>query len=85
MVTFPAKSEALPVTTCPAPSVVTITGLVTLPTPDRASAAVKLTVTLVLFHPLAFGGGLAVLVNVGGVKSMLMPDTVAEAELPAVS
>ena len=37
--------------------------------PDPASAQVKVTVTAVLFQPIAFGGGLGVAVIVGGVVS----------------
>jgi len=39
--------------------------------PDLESAQVKLTVTLVLFQPAAFGAGAAIAVIVGGVSSML--------------
>src|SRR4030042_34860 len=79
---FPAKSVASPLTFCSAPSVVTITGSVTASTPDRLSEALKVTVTSVLFQPLALGSGEAEAVIVGGVLSML---TVAEAvaALPA--
>jgi len=38
--------------------------------PDLESAQVKLTVTLVLFQPAAFGAGAAIAVIVGGVSSM---------------
>jgi len=40
-----------------APSVVTVTGAGQFATPEMASLQVKLTVTLELFHPAAFGAG----------------------------
>src|SRR5262249_14821323 len=68
---FPAISVALPLTTWLAPSAVTATGAVTDPTPERLSVAWKLTVTLELFHPFAFGAGLSTGVKLGGVLSIL--------------
>src|SRR5271168_206160 len=64
---FPAISVAVPVTCCPAPSVLIVTGEVQLAMPEPLSAHVKLTVALVMFQPLAFGGGLMDAVIVGGV------------------
>ena len=40
-------------------------------TPEPVSAQVNVTVALVLFHPLAFGGGLIAVVMTGGVVSVL--------------
>src|SRR2546422_1477351 len=55
-------------------------------TPDRPSAQVKLTVTLVLFQPKALAPGLAAPLITGAVLSMLIPEIVFErAALPALS
>ncbi len=54
-------------------------------TPDSESVHVKLTVTVLLFQPLAFAEGDLEPVMVGGVLSMLMLITVAEALFPALS
>src|SRR5581483_9918764 len=54
-------------------------------TPESASAALNAIVTSVLLQPFAFGGGVNVALRSGGVLSMLMPATTAEAELPAKS
>ena len=43
------------------------------------------TVTLVLFQPAAFGAGLGVAVACGASVSRLIPPTVAEPILPALS
>src|SRR5712691_11549866 len=67
---LPALSTAVPVTTCPAPSVATVTGPVQLAMPEVASAQVNVTMTLVLFQPFAFGGGLAWAVIVGASSSV---------------
>src|SRR5690349_15647565 len=53
-------------------------------TPERLSAQVNATLTLVLFHPAAFGTGVAPAVMVGDVLSMLML-TLADAVFPALS
>src|SRR5258708_3904555 len=66
---FPATSVAEPITTWPAPSVVTATGDEQDATPLNASEHEKLTVTLELFQPAASGGGLIVPEMVGGVMS----------------
>src|SRR2546426_529882 len=60
-------------------------GMLTAATPERPSTASKLTVTSVLLQPLAFGGGLATTASVGGVLSMLIPVTEADATFPALS
>src|SRR5580765_5785094 len=54
-------------------------------TPDKPSVAEKLTVTLELFQPCAFAEGDAAAEATGAVLSMLMPETLAEAEFPARS
>jgi hypothetical protein len=53
----PALLVAVPEMTWLAPSVVTICGDGQVAIPEPASVQVKLTVTFVLFHPLAFGCG----------------------------
>ena len=84
---FPARSVHVPVTDWFAASVERIVGAGGLPAarPERLSAHWKLTVTFVLFQPLAFGAGVRAGVTVGGVLSMLIALTVAEAEFPATS
>ncbi|HEY6391023.1 MAG TPA: hypothetical protein VIX89_07085 [Bryobacteraceae bacterium] len=64
----------------PAVSAVSVTGSQpdVLSTPDIESAAVQLTVTLVLFQPAPVGDGETVGVTMGAVKSIL---TTTEAEL----
>jgi hypothetical protein len=55
-------------------------------TPDRLSAVVKPIVTLVLFHPAAFGTGLGTPnVATGAVLSIFTAGDVTVAELPAAS
>ena len=63
----------------PAPSAVSVNGQppVHVATPDSASVPVKVTVTSVLFQPLALAAGAGCAVMVGAVLSMLMPPTVA--------
>src|SRR5205807_5468755 len=53
--------------------------------PESASLQLKLTVTLVLFQPAAFGAGVTLPVIVGAVRSILMLLTVTLALLPATS
>lgn len=53
--------------------------------PDRASLHRNVTVTVPLFQPFRLGEGSWEAEMVGGVRSMLMSLTVAEAELPALS
>ena len=83
---LPARSVTVPVTDWLAPLAVRVvdTGQGTA-RPDSASEQVKLTVTLVLFQPLPLAAGLWDAVILGAVLSMLMPPTVAEAVLPALS
>src|SRR5437764_244763 len=82
---LPALSLAVPVTDCAAPSLLSVVGPAQLATPDSASLHMNESVTSVLFQPAALGAGDAAPVIVGGVLSMLMPLTVAEAALPALS
>jgi len=53
-------------------------------TPDKLSVQLKVALTLVLFHPAAFGTGESVVAIVGGVLSMLTVREV-DAVLPALS
>src|SRR5262245_61605979 len=53
--------------------------------PERASKGLKCTVTLPLYQPAALGLVVAAALRVGLVKSMLMPETVVPALLPATS
>src|SRR5438094_7233220 len=73
---FPALSTACPATVCPAVSVFTTIGAVHVSIPLRTSVQAKLTVALALFHPAAFGGGVALDEITGLVLSIL---TVASA------
>jgi len=68
----------------PAPSP-RVVGVGAVETPESASVQVKLTVTATLFQPFEFGKGDLELDITGGVLSILIPDTVAEFELPALS
>src|SRR6266404_3953174 len=75
---FPAMSTAVPLTTCPAPSVLTVTGSGQRAIPLTTSVHVKLTRTSVLFQPAAFGGGLTTALTAGRLLSMLsVTDTLA--------
>ena len=77
---LPATSLTVTVPVTEAPSAAKFSGLGidVDPKPDRASAAVNGTDTLVLFQPAAFGAGVAdPNVNEGGVLSILMLEAVA--------
>ena len=68
---FPALSMALPVITCPAPDVFTLTGEGQVLIPDNASEHVKVTVTgTVLFQPFPFGRGETAALIIGTVLSI---------------
>src|SRR5439155_14126947 len=67
---LPAKSTALPVTTCFAPSLFTVTGDGHVRTPLVISEQLKLTVTLELCQPAAFGGLSSDAVITGGTLSI---------------
>jgi len=82
---FPARSVAVPLTTCPKPSVVTITGSLTEAIPESESAATNVTATSVLFQPLVLGGGFREIVMVGGVLSSRMVALFTPSTLPALS
>src|SRR5688572_3752799 len=71
---FPALSVHVPRTDCPAPSDESNVGDGGLPaaSSDVASEQLKLTVTLVLFHPLALAPGVLLPVIDGAVASRLM-------------
>src|SRR5712691_6360883 len=82
--TLPALSVQVPgPAVCAAPSALSVTGAVQKSIVDRASVPVKVTVTSVLFQPLAFASGNWAAEAVGAVLSMLIPLTVAVALLPA--
>ncbi len=53
-------------------------------TPERVSEQLKVTITGLLFHPKPLAADLE-LERLGPVLSMLIPLTVVEAELPAMS
>ena len=82
---LPALSVHVPDADCPTPSTLSVTGVVHESIPDKLSVPLGVTVTLVLFHPLPFAAGDATTVVSGGVLSILIPVTVAAAELPARS
>ncbi len=82
---FPARSVTNPVTDCPKPSLDGLVGGLQKATPERESKQVKLTVALLLTHPVAFGEGEREPVMVGEVRSMLILVAVVLAELPALS
>ena len=88
---FPALSVHVPLTSVPLVSVVTLLPVVQLSIPlctvPASLPLLKLTVTSVLFQPLALAAGaLTAVGGLGGVLSILMPLTVAEsAVLPALS
>ena len=81
---LPALSVAVPVTTCPAPSVVTTRGAGHEAIPERSSAQTNVTVAFPFSHPAAVGSGATVAEIVGTVLSMFSV-TLATAVLPALS
>src|SRR6266540_3957414 len=85
--TLPAVSVAEPSTSWPAVSVETVTGAVTLATPDPASSslAVNVTVVSLLFQPFAFAVGLSVCVTVGAMLSHCRATAPCVSTLPALS
>ena len=82
---FPALSVASPVTVCLAPCPVSVTEGETDATPDTRSVAPKLTVTGVLFQPLALGSGERLHAISGGVWSIMIWMVFAASTLPATS
>src|SRR5207253_2980946 len=81
----PALSVAVPVADWAAPAALRVIGLVQLAIPERTSEQRKLAVTSLLFQPLALAAGLRLPLIAGPVLSMLIPETVALALLPALS
>src|ERR1700722_1025575 len=82
---FPAASTACPQRDWFAPSVATATGGGQVLTPDPLSKQVNVTVTLVLFHPAAFGRGKTETAIVGTVVSVVNVCETTLLELPARS
>src|SRR5262245_58008058 len=88
---FPALSRQLPVlvTDCPAPSALSVwPATVFVAIPDGAlpaSAQLKFTVTLVLFHPAALGAGERLPVMTGLVLSIWMVRVLGASWFPALS
>src|SRR5207249_54953 len=85
LVLLPALSVAVPVADWAAPAALRVIGLVQLAIPERTSEQRKLAVTSLLFQPLALAAGLRLPLIAGPVLSMLIPETVALALLPALS
>ena len=85
--TLPAVSVAEPLTTCPAVSVETVTGAVTLatPEPESSSLAVNVTVKSLLFQSFAFGAGAIVWVTVGAMLSHFRATEFDVSTFPALS
>ncbi len=81
---LPARSTQFPVMDWAAPSA-KVTGDGVLATPERVSEQVKLTVTGSLFQPYVLGWTFLELVTLGGVRSIFIPVTEAEALFPALS
>ena len=67
VVLLPALSVQVPVATWPAPLLLNVTGGVQEAMPDSVSAPVNVTVTGVVFQPLASGAGVTVAVTAGAV------------------
>jgi hypothetical protein len=83
--TLPALSVHDPDADWLAPSEDKVTGLAQLSIPDKLSVPLKLTVTSVLFQPLAFAAGARVAAPVGAVLSILILEMVKDAVFPARS
>jgi len=60
----------MPLIIWPVPSLLTVTGSGQRATPLPTSVQVNITVTLLLLHPAAFGGGFTPTSTSGGVLSM---------------
>ena len=80
---FPALSVAVPMTLWCAPSANNVVEPTQLGIPDTASAHANVTVTSVLFQPLAFASGDCVWLIVGGVLSIFTWIVCAVSTLPA--
>jgi hypothetical protein len=85
VLTFPALSMQVPLADWFAPSVDSSTAAEQEAIPDSVSVPLKLTVTLVLFQPFAFGAGDAVADALGAVLSMLTVAVAGALTLPALS
>src|SRR5438309_11694137 len=85
LVLLPALSVAVPVADWAAPAALRVIGLVQLAIPERTSEQRKLAVTSLLFQPLALARSEERRVVAGSVLSMLIPETVELALLPALS
>jgi len=85
MLTFPALSVQVPLTVCPAPSDVSVTGAEQESIPERLSVPVNDTVALVLFQPFALGAGDSVAAATGGVLSILTFAVTGTLTFPALS
>src|SRR5207249_1423353 len=81
---LPALSVAVPVDDWPVPSA-SVASAEELLVPEEVSAELEGTVVTLLFHPPAAGEVVGVPLIVGAVLSMLIPETVALALLPALS
>src|SRR5438093_7849785 len=81
---LPALSVAVPLADWPLPSA-SVASAAQLWTPESASAQLKCTVTWLLSQPAAVGEVVAAPLIVGAGVSMLIPETVVLALLPAVS
>src|SRR5215211_4699644 len=75
---LPARSAQVPVTDCPAPSIVRVWFTISEAGPENESEQVQLAVTFVLFQPLALGAVRPLKVMDGFVLSILI---VTETEL----
>src|SRR5690349_14054330 len=86
VVTLPALSATLAVAVRANPSVSMTEGAGTAPArPESASSAAQTCVTGALYQWLAFGAASGAALRFGAVLSTLMPLTVLDAELPALS
>ena len=68
---LPTASVQMVLTTCPAPSAVSVTELTVQVGVETSSVAEKTTVTSVLFQPLALGEGVWLVLITGGVVSVM--------------
>src|SRR5215472_12267622 len=84
MFDLPAWSVTFPVTVCALPSVVKVAGAEQLTISDTLGEQTKLTVTLLLFQPAAFGAGTRLALILGAVFSILS-NTDVVAVFPALS
>jgi len=83
--TLPALSVQVPEPDCPLPSPSNVICPVQKSMPDPKSVPVEVTVTLVLFQPLAFGTGIALAIATGGVLSIFIVALTGALVFPALS